>query len=104
MVRLNVAAFDGRGQPAGDLGMADFQIQNAGTEQAPAFFHVNKSAPGAASHATLVLFDLLNAGITNRTFSTDEIVRSLQGRETSDFLYFYLPTPDIKLQPVHPRR
>lgn len=101
MIRLNVAAFDGRGQPVSDLGRADLQIQDAGREQALAFFHVSHPGPGAISHATLVLFDLLNADMTNRTFSTDEIVHSLQGRETSDFLYLYLLTPDIKLQPVH---
>lgn len=101
MVRLNVAAFDGRGQPVTDLTKADLQIQDAGKEQPIAFFHPGTRAAGAISHATVVLFDLLNADITNRNFSTDEIVKSLQGRETSDFLYFYLLTADIKLQAVH---
>jgi VWFA-related protein len=102
MLRLNVAALDGRGQPVADLTKADFQIQDAGKDQPIAFFHANNHPAGVVSHATIVLFDLLNADMTNRGFSTDEIVRSLQGRETSDFLYFYLLTADIKLQPVHP--
>jgi VWFA-related protein len=102
MIRLNVAALDGHGQPVSDLTKADFQIQDGGKEQAIAFFHPTSRPAGTLSHATLVLFDLLNADITNRTFSTDEIVHSLQGRETSDFLYFYLLTPDIKLWPVRP--
>lgn len=100
MVRMNVTAFDGKGQPVGDLTAADLQIQDGGKEQAPVFFHAGPRKAGAVSHATLVLFDLLNADMTNRGFSTDEIVKGLQGRETSDLLYFYLLTPDIKLQAV----
>jgi VWFA-related protein len=100
MVRLNVAAFDAHGQAVGDLTQSDFSIQDAGKEQAIAFFHPAGHSTGTISHATVVLFDLLNADFTNRSFASDEIVHSLQGRETSDFLYFYLLTPDIKLQPV----
>jgi VWFA-related protein len=101
MVRLNVTAFDSHGQPAGDLTKADFQIQDAGKDQPLAFFHANGNVPGTVSHSTLILFDLLNADITNRTFAADEIVRSLQGRESSELLSFYLLTPDLKLQTVH---
>ncbi|MDR3699329.1 MAG: VWA domain-containing protein [Candidatus Sulfopaludibacter sp.] len=101
IVRLNVTAFDGHGQPAADLTRADFQIQDAGKDQPLVFFDAIRPAPGTVSHCTLILFDLLNADITNRTFAADEIVKSLQARESSDFLYFYLLTPDLKIQTVH---
>ncbi len=94
-VRWNVIALDSRGQSVADLTRDDLQVQDAGREQPLVFFHP------VGVRATLVLFDLLNADITNRAFATDEIVRALQGREASDSLYFYLLTPDIKLQPVH---
>jgi VWFA-related protein len=101
-VRMHIAAFDNKGQPVGDLTAADIQIQDAGKDQAVSFFRPAARATGGVSHATLVLFDLMNADATNRGFSTDEIVKALQTRETSDLLYFYLLTPDIKLQAVHP--
>lgn len=102
VVRLNVAAFDNKGQSVGDLTQADLQVQDGGKEQTLSFFRAAPRTAGAVSHATLVLFDLLNADMTNRGFSTDEIVKGLQGRETSDLLYFYLLAPDLKLQAVHP--
>jgi VWFA-related protein len=103
MVNLTVTATDGRGQPVGDLTKADFALQDSGKDQSIAWFHFNAPKPHAAiSHATLVILDLLNADITERGFASDEIVRSLQGREASDFVYLYLLTPDTKLYPVHP--
>jgi VWFA-related protein len=101
IVRLNVTAFDGHGQPVTDLTKADFQVQDAGKEQPLVFFHPIRQAPGTISHSTLILFDLLNSDSTNRTLAADEIVKSLQARESSDFLYFYLLTPDLKIQTVH---
>ncbi len=101
MVHLSVTAFDSHGQPATDLTKADFQVQDAGKDQPLAFFHANGGGPGSGPHSTLILFDLLNSDITTRTFAADEIVRTLQGRESSDSLSFYLLTPDLKLQTVH---
>ena len=101
IVRLNVTAFDGHGKPVADLTKADFQVQDNGKEQPLVFFDAHPAGAGTISHATLILFDLLNADITNGTFAADEIVKSLQGRESSDFLYFYLLTPDLKIQTVH---
>ena len=101
IVRLNVTAFDGHGKPVADLTKADFQVQDNGKEQPLVFFNRIRPVAGTVSHATLILFDLLNSDITNGTFAADEIVKSLQGRESSDFLYFYLLTPDLKIQSVH---
>jgi len=101
IVRLNVTAFDGHGQPVADLTKSDFQVEDSGKEQPLVFFNRIRPAAGTVSHATLILFDLLNSDAAGRTLAADEIVKSLQARASSDFLYFYLLTPDLKIQTVH---
>jgi VWFA-related protein len=103
MVNFTAIAIDSHGQPVPDLTKADFSVQDSGKDQPIAWFHPNApKSNGQISHATLVIFDLLDTDMTERGFAADEIVKALQGRESSQLLYLYLLSPDSKLLAVHP--
>ena len=119
LMSLNVVAVDGRGQPVTDLTSADFEVSDGGKNQPIAFFRPapapavqQRKSPGtneysnrggaAMTHATLMIFDLLNGDTADRGVTWNEIARALEARESSDFLYLYLLTREGKLYPVHP--
>ena len=76
LVTLNLVAFDGHGQPVGDLTSDDFQIQDQGKRQQVVFFRHNESKPrtsdalaphqysnrsgATVQQATVILLDLLD--------------------------------------------
>jgi VWFA-related protein len=116
-VGLNVIALDSQGNPVDDLTAADFQVSDQGKPQRIVSFLSSAdpkqlsaaSKPGGrgGSSGTLVrplviLFDLLNANLSNRGFGKDEIERALEHMEASDFVYLYLLTNSGDLYPVHP--
>jgi VWFA-related protein len=111
-----VIARDQHDQPVGDLSVDDFQVSDQGKAQRITFFRRNEdnrqlAAPlgpheysnrsgTAAPHGVVILFDLLNADLGYRGYGADEIVRSLQHLESSDFVYLYLLTNGGTLYPV----
>jgi len=117
LVDLNVVAVDSRGQPVTDLTAKDFEVTDAGKQRPVVFFRHNgdrlkqSAAPGpnefsnrgntAASHTTLILFDLLNQRFSTRGVTANQIVRDLSGMEGTDGLFLYMLTVDGHLYPVH---
>jgi VWFA-related protein len=122
LVTLNVIAVDGKGNPVDDLPGTDFQLYDNGRPQQIDFLrhidsrlqHATALGPNDFSnratthfeHATLILFDLLNAQIESRSPAADYLIHALQPLESSDGLYLYLLTkasrdPILALYPVH---
>ena len=117
LVDLNVVVVDNKGQPVDDLTAGDFEVTDAGKKRQIAVFrHNNRRLPeiqpirpnefsnrsgASTSHATLVLFDLLNERFGTRGFAANQIVRELEKMETADSLYLYFLTLDGRLFAVH---
>jgi VWFA-related protein len=114
MVTLNVVAFDNHGEPAVDLRSEEFQVSDQGKSQRIAFFRHTEDVPQLAAppaadgsskravpHPMVILFDLLNANLSNRGYGVDEIVHSLEHLESGDSVYLYLLTNSGSLYPVH---
>jgi VWFA-related protein len=117
LVYLNVIAVDGRGDPVTDLTADDFQIVDAGKPQRIVLFNHRDStldhapppldpnqfsnrAEISASHATVILFDLLNERIGTRGQAWTQLIHYLEPLEKADDLYLYLLTVDGHLYPV----
>ena len=117
LVYLNVVAVDPHGEPVTDLTTDDFQVADAGKSQKIAFFRHRdvKSAPAESlkpdefsnrtsvgpSHATVILFDLLNERFGTRGQAWDQLIHFLEGLEAADDLYLYFLTVDGRLYTVH---
>ena len=117
LISLQITALDNHGQPVTDLQTADFRIADDGKPQPPVFTRLlagsqppaplkpnefsNRSGDPVA-HSTVILFDLLNADLTERGRSWTEIVQTLQHLESNDHFYLYLLTREATLFPVHP--
>ena len=116
LMDLNVVALDNHGRPVRDLTADDFQIVDGGKKEKIAFFRhadnttwqepllgehefSNRRGP-EVPYATVILFDLMNEGFGTRGYATNQIVRSLQNLEASDYLYFYLLTFEGQLHAV----
>jgi VWFA-related protein len=117
LTKLSVVALDNRGRPVSDLTAADFQITDAGKPEKITLFRHDEpklqqprlgpnevSNRGAAnfSHATLVLFDLLNQSFTIRGGAQNYLIEGLRKLESADNLFLYLLTVHGDLYPVHP--
>src|SRR6516162_5332053 len=76
-ITLNVVAFDSHDQIVGDLTSQDFQVSDQGKPQRIVSFHLNADAPQVAPPVVL-LFDLLNDGLGNRGYGTQEIIKALE--------------------------
>lgn len=110
-IRLNVAAFDSHGQPVGDLNGDDFQVTDQGKPQHILTFSRNQDLPQLNNSRTesgiglppiLILFDLLNANMSNRNLAEQELDQSLEHLESSDSVYLYILTNAGSLYPIHP--
>ncbi len=117
LVYLNVVAVDSHGEPVTDLTSDDFQVADAGKPQRIVFFRHREvnSAPAAAlkanelsnrqglypSHATVILFDLLNERFGTRGQAWDQLIHFLEALENADDLYLYFLTVDGRLYTVH---
>ncbi len=121
LITLQVTALDNHGQPVTDLQTADFRVAADGKPQPPVFSRFlaastsdsKQTAPlkpnefsnrtgEPIAHSTVILFDLLNADLTERGRSWNEIVQTLQHLESNDHFYLYLLTREATLFPVHP--
>lgn len=117
LITLQVTALDSHGQPVNDLQTADFRVADGGKPEAPVFSRFLAATKPPAplkpnefsnrtgdpiAHSTVILFDLLNADLTERGRSWNEIVQTLQHLEPNDHFYLYLLTREATLFPVHP--
>jgi VWFA-related protein len=117
LIYLNVIAVDFHGEPVTDLTSVDFQIADDGKPQKISFFRHRDEKPepasslkpnqfsnrvqGAPTHATVILYDLLNETAGERGKALGELIRFLQPLDAANDLYFYLLTTDGLLYPVH---
>ncbi len=110
LITLNVVALDGHDAPVTDLGIGDFSLSDRGVAQKITVFRRNQ-APGlkeepplephqfsnrrgiALPHVTVILFDVLNAPLSEQGYVRNQLVKTLQHLESGEFLYLYLLTP-----------
>jgi VWFA-related protein len=113
LVDLNVVAVDKEGTPVDNLTIDDFLVSDGGKPQKVVFFHHVDGRPSSppylgphefsnrvatrTSHATVILFDLLNERMGTRTNAWSQLVRYLGSLKESDDLYLYLLTLDGRL-------
>jgi VWFA-related protein len=115
-VRLSLVAVDSRGSPVADLSASDLQVYDDGRPQQIASFRHTEpgnrrpAPPGpqefsnrtdSATHATVILFDLLNDSLYERGPAWSELIGQLESLESSQGIYLYLLTMDGVLLPVH---
>jgi VWFA-related protein len=116
LIFLSVIAVDAHGDPVTDLTSSDFQIAEEGKLQKISFFRHRDEKPepaaslkpnqfsnrvrGAPTHATVVLFDLLNETVGERGKASSELIRFLQPLDAANDLYLYLLTTDKGVYPV----
>jgi len=116
LIYLNVVAVDAHGYPVTDLTSGDFQIADDGNPQKISFFRhrdekpepaeslkpnqFSNRVPGAPTHATLILFDLLNETVGERGKASSELIRFLQPLGAANDLYLYLLSTDNVVYPV----
>ncbi|HEX5227704.1 MAG TPA: VWA domain-containing protein [Bryobacteraceae bacterium] len=117
LLDLNVVALDNHGRPVTDLTSDDFQISDAGKPQKISFFRQVREGsrvaqvsagqgftnrpPGATRNATVILFDLLNLGFTERGVAANYLVHDLGPLESADSLYLYLLSVNAKFFALH---
>ena len=94
---LTFVALDRKGAAAMDLTSADFQIFDEGKLQQITSFR----AENGRTSVILIVFDLLNATPSLRSFTSAAIVHALEPLEESDSLYFYILTNQGSLYPIH---
>jgi len=96
---FTVIAVDAKNQPVTDLRAGNFRISDNGVPLAPRC--VRFQEPGSRPLSTLVLIDLLNANLSERGLSANDIAVSLRKLEPAGHVYLYLLTKEAKLYPVH---
>jgi len=117
LVDLNVVALDNHGQPVKNLTADDFQIFDAGKKQKITLFRANSSDAGTEAplrahefsnrsgstitHATVILFDLMNEGFATRGVATSKLTQALESLDSADDVYLYLLTVEGRLFAVH---
>jgi VWFA-related protein len=117
---FRLVATGANGQPVTDLRPEEIQVSDDGKRSPLAFARLLRAAPpgsfgpatlgprefsnrgaGVLSASTLILIDLLNANITERGATWNEVKQSLGGLESADNVFLFLLTPDANLFPVH---
>ncbi len=113
-VRLNVLAFDEKGQPVGDLKPGDLQVLDQGKPQRIVYFHRQgfapaKTAPGefsnraaSGAHTTAILLDVLNVPRNEALDTIRKLAQGLQQLESGENVYLYALVLDGSLVPIHP--
>ncbi len=117
LLTVDVVAVDSHGQPVNDLTADDFQVTDANKAEKMVFFRhrdatlwqVPKLAPNefsnrdgsAITHATVILFDLMNESFSTRGTAADQINKCLENLESADDVYLYLLTVEGRLFGVH---
>lgn len=117
LLTFNVIAVDAKGSPVRDLKTTDLRIYDDGKLMRAAFCRPLQAAdpnvppldPGEFSNrpvrgnsqTTLVLLDLLNENLAERSMGWNEIGRTFQKLEAGRHFYLYLLTKDGVLFPVH---
>jgi VWFA-related protein len=96
-IKVNIIAFDSHDQVIGDLTGNEFQVSDDGKSQRIISFHHEEPH---TQTPVVILFDLLNDNLSNRSYGAEEIIQALEHLESSDFLYLYLLTNDGRLKPV----
>jgi VWFA-related protein len=115
---FNLVAVDAKGAPLRELRAADLRIYDDGRLMQAAFCRPLVTAErqlvplgpreysnrpsGAKSQSTLVLLDLLNANLAERSLGWNDIVRTFQKLESGEHLYVYLLTNQGTFYPIHP--
>jgi VWFA-related protein len=115
LVTLRVAVEEGRGVAAPELTRDDLEVFDNGKQQAITVFRKAGRATGEAGpklepgevsnrsgtipHVTVILFDVLNARMTQQGYARGEIIDALKKVDSADYLYFYLLT-EQGLMPV----
>jgi len=117
---FRLVATGANGQPVTDLRPEEIQVSDDGKRSPLVFARLLRAAPpgsfgpatlgprefsnrgaGVLSASTLILIDLLNANITERGATWNEVKQSLGGLESADNVFLFLLTPDANLFPVH---
>ena len=117
LLDLSIVALDSHEQPVNDLTVDDFQVTDGGKPQRIVFFRHRdtalrqppKLAPNEVSnrggetvpYATVILFDLMNESFGTRGIASNQIIRTLENLETTDYLYLYILTIEGRLFAVH---
>ncbi len=115
LVTLRVAVEAAKSGPAPELTLDDLQVFDNGKQQTITVFRKAgraageaepKLAPGEVSnrsgaipHVTVIVFDVLNAKMTQQGYARGEIIDALKKVDSADYLYFYLLT-EQGLMPV----
>ena len=100
IISLNVAAFDGQGQPVQDLRAEDIQVVDNG-KPLPVVWLRSLSAKTPEPRATFILIDLLNDDFQSRGLTENEVTQALAKAGSGTNIYLYLLTPKGAIFPVH---
>jgi VWFA-related protein len=113
LLNLDVIAVDNHGQPVSDLTADDFVVADANKPQKLTFFRhrdatlwqtprlapheVSNRGRSSITHATVILFDLMNEAFGTRGSAADQIVKCLEQQESADDVYLYLLTVEGRI-------
>jgi len=97
-VALSAVVLDGQHQPVDDLRVSDFHVLDGGKEQQILSFDVHRNK---TPRPTMIVLDLLNARISDRTRAMNEIAQTVRSLESTDQLYLYVIAPNGGIYPVH---
>ncbi len=115
---FRLVATGANGQPVTDLRPEEVQLSDEGKRYPLVSARLLRAAPlGPAatlgprefsnrgadqlSSSTLILIDLLNANITERGATWNEVIQALGGLERAENVFLYLLTPDPSLYAIH---
>lgn len=113
--RMQVVAFDKKGQAVTDLAASDLQVTDNGEPQTITSLSLNDNRPvtppalgpheysnqtGAQRGTTIILFDLLNGTFTDREYVARAIQHSVEQAENPASVFLYILTNNGVLYPV----
>ena len=114
LIHLSIVALNASGEPVTDLTASDFKIVDQTKPQTIFAFHKppEPAAPlaqleysnrpaGAAPHATVLLFDMMNMNQADRLDTWKDLDKSLPQLESGESIYFYVLNLEGALVPIH---